>query len=132
MSFLLRRSLQAALTMLAAFFAVFVAIRTLPNNPVLARFGQHASPERVAREMADQGWDRPIGEQIVAFVRDAVTQGDLGESFAVTAFRRAAEHVHRLVMQRAVQPIEHAHGLPFEPRPDVEAPAHTTRQAVVL
>lgn len=88
--------------MLAAFFAVFVAIRTLPNNPVLARFGQHASPERVAREMADQGWDRPIGEQIVAFVRDAVTQGDLGESFAVEPGRPIVE----LLLERIPATIE--------------------------
>ncbi|HEV7280357.1 MAG TPA: ABC transporter permease [Pirellulaceae bacterium] len=91
MSFLLRRSLQAALTMLVAFLAVFVAIRTLPNNPVLARFGQHASPERVAREMADQGWDRPILEQVGAFLSGVFTEGDLGESFAVEPGRPIAQ-----------------------------------------
>ncbi|MBX7167017.1 MAG: ABC transporter permease [Pirellulales bacterium] len=79
--FLLRRAAQVVLTTLVALVLVFIAIRLLPNNPVLARFGQHAVPDQVAAEMARQGWDRPLPEQLAAFVSRLVRDGDLGESF---------------------------------------------------
>lgn len=81
--FLSRRFLLALLTTLAAVLLVFVAIRILPNNPVLARFGQHAPPEQVAKAMAAQGWDRPLPEQLWSFTVGLVTKGELGESFAI-------------------------------------------------
>lgn len=82
--FLAKRLLQATLTILVAVLVVFVAVRLLPNNPVLARFGQHAVPEQVAKEMAKQGWDRPILQQMGSFVKDLVTTGNLGDSFFET------------------------------------------------
>lgn len=79
--YLARRAVLAVLTTAVALLVVFVAIRLLPNNPVLARFGQHAVPSQVAAEMKRQGWDRPIAEQFVVFVKRLVTTGDLGQSF---------------------------------------------------
>jgi ABC-type dipeptide/oligopeptide/nickel transport system permease component len=68
-------------TTLVAVSIVFVGIRMIPNNPILARFGQHAVPEQVAAEMSRHGWDRPLYEQLWSFVVSFVRHGDLGESF---------------------------------------------------
>ncbi len=79
--YLARRFVVALLTLLVAVSLVFVAVRLLPNNPVLARFGQHAVPEQVAQEMSKQGWDRPIPEQLGRFLWQLLLAGDLGDSF---------------------------------------------------
>lgn len=79
--FLARRTVLAVPTTLAAVMLVFLAIRVVPNNPALARFGQHAVPEQVQEEMARQGWDRPLLVQLGDFVRNLLLKGDLGESF---------------------------------------------------
>jgi ABC-type dipeptide/oligopeptide/nickel transport system permease component len=60
--------LAALGTVLAALALIFLASRTLPNNPVLARFGQHSVPEALEKEMARQGWDRPLWEQFVDYL----------------------------------------------------------------
>lgn len=79
--FLARRTVLAVPTTLAAVMLVFLAIRVVPNNPALARFGQHAVPEQVQEEMARQGWDRPLLVQLGDFTRNLLLKGDLGESF---------------------------------------------------
>lgn len=68
-------------TTLVAVSIVFVGIRTIPNNPILARFGQHAVPEQVAAEMARRGWDKPLYQQLGSFIARFVRDGDLGDSF---------------------------------------------------
>lgn len=78
--FLSVRLSLAAITLLVAVALVFISVRLLPNNPVLARMGQHAVPEKVAEEMAKQGWDRPVLEQLGGFLANLL-RGDLGESF---------------------------------------------------
>lgn len=79
--FLARRAAIAVPTTLVALVLVFVSIRVVPNNPVLARFGQHAVPEKVAEEMARQGWDQPLVVQLGRFLRDLTFHGELGDSF---------------------------------------------------
>ena len=79
--FLAGRLVQALATTLVAILLVFVAIRTLPTNPVLARAGQHAVPEQIQAEMAKQGWDKPILVQAKVFFVQVLTTGDLGKSF---------------------------------------------------
>ena len=79
--YLSRRVFQAGLAMLAAVVLVFVAVRMLPGNPVVARFGERAIPEQIAQEMARHGWDQPIHRQLAQFARDITGRGDLGESF---------------------------------------------------
>ncbi|HEY1066631.1 MAG TPA: ABC transporter permease, partial [Pirellulales bacterium] len=76
----LRRLAIAVPTVLLAVFCVFAAVRSLPNNPVLARMGQHVVPEQVAEAMAKHGWDQPLWKQWFAFLGRAAS-GDLGESF---------------------------------------------------
>lgn len=80
MRYLAQRALLAIPTALLAVVLVFVAIRVLPNNPALARFGQHAVPEQVAAEMARQGWDQPIWKQLGRFLAGLVSRGELGQS----------------------------------------------------
>jgi ABC-type dipeptide/oligopeptide/nickel transport system permease component len=79
--YLARRLALAVPTTLAAVLVVFVAIRLLPNNPVLTRFGQHAVPEKVELAMKAQGWDQPVWKQTARFFWRVVTSGDLGTSF---------------------------------------------------
>lgn len=81
MGYLIHRVLISVPTALLAVLVVFVAIRVVPNNPALAAFGQHAVPEKVAAEMARRGWDQPVWVQLKRFVGQAITTGDLGESF---------------------------------------------------
>ena len=83
--FLVGRLAQALATTLVAIVVVFIAIRTLPTNPVLARAGRHAVPQQIQAEMARQGWDRPILVQAGDFLRKFLTSGELGNSFFIPA-----------------------------------------------
>lgn len=78
--YLLRRVGQAALTLVVAVVLVFVAVRLLPGNPVLSRFGQHVDPAQMEKLRIEQGWDRPIYEQLWEFAWQVATTGSLGES----------------------------------------------------
>lgn len=82
LSFLARRTLHAVATTLVAAAIIFLAVRLLPNNPVLSRYGQHVTPEAVEEQMQAHGWDRPIWRQFSRFVVE-LSQGDLGESFVI-------------------------------------------------
>lgn len=78
--FLLRRTAQSAVTLVVAVVFVFVAVRMLPGNPLLSKFGQHVDPAQIERLRVEQGWDRPIYVQLGEFVRQVATTGSLGES----------------------------------------------------
>lgn len=80
--FVLRRIGVALVTLSVAFTLVFFAVRVLPGNPVLSRFGQHVDPAQIAKLKAEQGWDRPIYEQFFSYVHQLFTRGDFGESLA--------------------------------------------------
>lgn len=67
--------------MLVAVSAIFIAMRTLPNNPIVARYGERVRAAEIQTEMAKQGWDRPLPEQLAAFFSGLFTRGDLGNSF---------------------------------------------------
>lgn len=77
--YLLRRLLQAVLTMVVAVSLVFLAMRILPGNPLLAKFGQHPDAEQIERIMQEQGWDKPLHIQLAAFFKQIIS-GDLGEA----------------------------------------------------
>ena len=78
---LVRRLVQAVVTMLIAVLAIFFAVRVLPANPVIAQFGQHAVPEKIEKEMEQRGWNKPLWQQAITFLGQ-IAQGNLGESFA--------------------------------------------------
>lgn len=79
-AYLLRRSAWACLTVLAAVVLVFFALRLLPGNPILARFGQHPVPERIEAAMEAQGWNRPLVVQLGDYLRRVFLEADLGTS----------------------------------------------------
>jgi len=89
--FLLRRVAQAAVTLLVAVVLVFVAVRLLPGNPLLTRFGQHVDPAQLEKLRVEQGWDRPIIAQLFDFAWQVLTTGSLGDSLMRSNASVAAE-----------------------------------------
>lgn len=77
---LLRRSLQAAGTLVLAAVAAFVLMRLAPGDP-LAHLSEDkpVPPEAVAQLRARYGLDQPIGRQFAAFAA-GLARGDLGVS----------------------------------------------------
>jgi peptide/nickel transport system permease protein len=82
--YLVRRVLHALVTILVAVALVFIAVRAIPGNPLLARFGQHPDADEIARLRAENGWDRPVLVQLGQFLWQVGTTGDLGRSLART------------------------------------------------
>jgi ABC-type dipeptide/oligopeptide/nickel transport system permease component len=82
--YLVRRVLHAVVTILVAVALVFIAVRSIPGNPLLARFGQHPDAEAIARLRAENGWDQPVLVQLGQFLWQVATTGDLGRSLART------------------------------------------------
>ena len=83
-AYLLRRIGHALATIFVAVTLVFLAMRALPGNPLLARFGQHPDERQMAWLKKQYGWDQPLYVQLGAFYWRLVTTGDLGESTART------------------------------------------------
>lgn len=81
-SWLARRLGQAVVTFLVVVLLLFVLMRLAPGDP-LSRLqdGRPLSPEEIAWLRELYQLDRPIGEQLVAFLR-GVGRGDLGTSIA--------------------------------------------------
>lgn len=95
-AFVLRRLFQSIATLLVAVSLIFIAVRMLPGNPVLSRFGQHVDPAQVERIRIEQGWDRPVLTQLVEFFRQVATTGSLGESLARNNENVGEELRHRV------------------------------------
>ena len=87
--------------MLVAVCLVFIAIRVLPGNPLLARFGQHIDPEQMEQIREEQGWDEPILVQLGGFARQVIWDRDLGQSIA-----RPSENVGDQLRRRFPATIE--------------------------
>lgn len=80
--YILRRLGHAAITWLVAVTLIFLAMRILPGNPLLSRFGQHPDAAQIERLRQENGWDRPLPLQLGEFFYKLFTTGDLGESIA--------------------------------------------------
>jgi len=80
--YLLRRLGHALATIFVAVTLVFLAMRALPGNPLLARFGQHPDQKQMEWLEKQYGWDRPVYEQLGMFYWRIITTGDFGESIA--------------------------------------------------
>ena len=80
--FLARRVAHALVTIVVAVALVFIAIRVIPGNPLLARFGQHPDAKRIAEMRTEFGLDQPVFVQFGRFVWRLVTTGDMGKSLA--------------------------------------------------
>ena len=57
-AYLLRRLGHALATIFVAVTLVFLAMRALPGNPLLARFGQHPDPKQMEWLEKQLGWDQ--------------------------------------------------------------------------
>jgi peptide/nickel transport system permease protein len=78
-SFLLRRLIFAAITLLAVLTLVFVIVRILPGDPALVILGDQASAAGIALLHAKLGLDRPMLVQYADFVWGAL-RGNWGSS----------------------------------------------------
>lgn len=78
--YILRRTAVAIPLILAIATIVFVMLRVaLPGDPAQLLAGDRATPELIEQIRKNLGLDRPIPEQYLIFLRNAV-QGDLGRS----------------------------------------------------
>jgi peptide/nickel transport system permease protein len=76
---LVRRTLQAVLTLVIALVLLFLVVHILPGDP-LAREGDRAlTPQQIETLRARYGLDRPLGSQLLAFL-SGIARGDLGVS----------------------------------------------------
>lgn len=81
--FMISRLLHAAATLVVAVSLVFLAVRILPGNPLVARFGQHTDEKQIAELKQKYGWDRPLAVQLAEFL-GKLAHGDLGNSLVRT------------------------------------------------
>jgi peptide/nickel transport system permease protein len=78
--YILRKLLQAFVTIIAIVILNFVLFRMMPGSPERATKNPHLTPEFVAAERAKWGLDKPLfPDQLVAFIGSTAT-GDLGYS----------------------------------------------------
>ena len=77
---LVLRTLQAVVTLLAALIIIFLLMRVLPGDPVPVIVGdQQVSPEEMTRIRARYCLDCPLPQQLALFLGDAA-RGSLGTS----------------------------------------------------
>ena len=96
-SYIARRIAFGALTVVGVSIMVFVVMRILPGDPLVAIFGPEGftklSDEQRANYMAELGLSDPLWVQYLAWVKDIV-RGDFGHSF----FR--SESVADMILRR--------------------------------
>ena len=77
---MLRRFLQAAITLAIALALLFLVMRAAPGDPLFRLSAERPiSQQEIAVLRARYGLDQPVGSQLLAFVSGALT-GDLGVS----------------------------------------------------
>lgn len=103
--YLLRRLIQAALVMLIMSVIVFIGVYAI-GDPVEILISPDADQQERARAIAALGLDKPLWEQYLTFLGNAV-RGDLGRSFVFN------EPALRLIGQRAPATLELAFGATF-------------------
>jgi peptide/nickel transport system permease protein len=98
LSYIARRLVFGMLTIIGVSIVVFVIMRVLPGDPLVALFGPDGftklTEEQRAMYMADLGLSDPLWKQYLAWVGDVV-RGEFGRSF----FR--AESVADMISRRA-------------------------------
>lgn len=80
--YVVRRLLQAVLTMVVLSLVLFVWLRSLPGGPVSALLGERSTAEERARLETALGLDQPLPVQYLRFVQ-RILRGDFGTSNAV-------------------------------------------------
>lgn len=80
MKYLIKRLLLFIPTLLGVTTLVFMILHLTPGSPATQVLGEFATPESIKAFEHRIGWDRPLIEQYIDFVRDYAT-GDFGESY---------------------------------------------------
>ena len=78
-AFVLRRTLQGILTLLAASIVIFIGTSLVPGSPATAVLGRNANRQAVALIDHRLGYDRPLATRYLSWLGDTV-RGDLGNS----------------------------------------------------
>ncbi len=81
--YLARRTAASFGVLLGAMTVIFVVVRMLPGDPVANLMGAGASEEEIARARTDLGLDRPLLEQYLSFMLNALRL-DFGESIRLS------------------------------------------------
>jgi peptide/nickel transport system permease protein len=92
-SYLAKRIAFVPVTLLIVSFAVFGLLFIVPGDPAVTLAGDSPTAERIAEIRELLGTDRPLGEQYVDWLRNAVS-GDLGRSL------HTRQAVTTVIMQR--------------------------------
>jgi peptide/nickel transport system permease protein len=97
LSYIARRLIFGALTVVGVSLVVFVIMRILPGDPLVALFGPEGftklTDQERAHYMAELGLSDPLWRQYLNWVKD-IANGDLGRSF----FR--SESVAEMILRR--------------------------------
>src|SRR5690349_8449439 len=80
MPLILRRLVQAALTLLGALTVMFLILRLTPGDPVQIMLGDYRTPELEQALRQRYGLDQPIPVQYVTYIANIVT-GQFGVSY---------------------------------------------------
>ncbi|TAH51205.1 MAG: ABC transporter permease [Chloroflexota bacterium] len=101
--YLIKRSLTLILVLLGVSLLVFGFVRLIPGDPAVVMLGERATPESIERVRAQLGLDKPVYEQYLIFIANAL-RGDLGTSVL------RQEPVTREILRRFPATIELAFG----------------------
>jgi len=101
--YLVKRSLGLILVLLGVSLLVFGFVRLIPGDPAVVMLGERATPDSIERVRAQLGLDKPVYEQYLIFVANAL-RGDLGTSVL------RQEPVTREIIRRFPATIELAFG----------------------
>ncbi len=91
--YVIKRLLQTFIVLIGVTLVTFMLLNIVPGDPILMMLGQRADQETVERVRHEWGLDRPLPEQYVDFVSNAI-RGDFGNSYYTkepvtqTIFRR--------------------------------------------
>jgi peptide/nickel transport system permease protein len=77
---IVRRLFWLPVLLLAITATVFILGTYGPGDPVMVRLGAKATPDAVERVREEMGLNRPLHEQFLSYVGNAI-QGDFGESY---------------------------------------------------
>lgn len=80
--YLFRRAISSSIVFVTSVILVFLSIRILPGDPVLARLGAatEVTPEALKALREEAGLDRPLLAQLFSWISHAL-RGDLGVSY---------------------------------------------------
>src|SRR3546814_20825548 len=77
--FVLRRLALMVPVLVGLSILLFAWVRALPGDPARSLLGEKATPDSIDRINAKYGFERPLLEQYLTYVK-ALPQGDLGNS----------------------------------------------------